>query len=215
MSSRGGGSFLTLWSMIRGKPTTFPPAAHRHPWSQIDDKPTMVTQTDITNAVNAIKNGAPAALDTLNEIADRFALEDTEQEAMLAALAARLRIDAAVSYTSAQQAFGRDNLGITGKLNTLVGSVVVGQTAIVAINLGIREVTVALTGAVPGERYQAFCRSYRLATSGAFIAGRPAGYTVLDCACNTSGQIIVSLNAPLLAIGSTYQMNVDIVKVGA
>lgn len=97
--------------------------------------------------------------------------------------------------------------------NTLLGSVVVGQTAAVILNLGIREITVALAGAVAGERYQAFCRSYRLATTGSFIAGRPAGYTVLDCACNAAGQIIVSLNAPLLAIGAAYQMNCDIVKV--
>lgn len=134
MSSKGFGSLLTLWSAIRGKPSAFPPAAHRHPWSQIDDKPTTfaptlpiaqadviglvnalagkATPTDIANAINALKNGAPLALDTLNEIAERFALEDTEQEAMLAAIAARLRIDAAVGYTSAQQAFGRGNLGL-------------------------------------------------------------------------------------------------------
>lgn len=105
--------------------------------------------------------------------------------------------------------------GAPGAVNTLVGQVVVGQTAAVAITLGIREVTVALAGAVVGERYQAFCRSYRLATTGTFTSGRPVGYTVLDCACNVAGQIIVSINAPLLVVGSSYQMTCDIVKVNA
>lgn len=97
---------------------------------------------------------------------------------------------------------------------TLVGQVVVGQSAVVAIALGIREITVPLTGAVVGERYMAFARSYKL-NNGASVNGRPPGYTILDCACNTAGQITVSLNAPLLAIGASYAITTDIVKVNA
>lgn len=97
---------------------------------------------------------------------------------------------------------------------TLVGQVVVGQTAAIAIALGIREITVSLSGAVVGERYIAFARSYRL-NGGAAVAGRPPGYTILDCACNVAGQITVSLNAPLLAIGSSYAITTDVVKVNA
>lgn len=95
---------------------------------------------------------------------------------------------------------------------TLIGQVIVGQTATIAIALGIREVTVALAGVVAGERYVAFARSYKL-NGGASFAGRPAGYTVLDCACNAAGQITVSLNAPLLAIGSSYAITCDIVRI--
>lgn len=97
---------------------------------------------------------------------------------------------------------------------TLVGQVVVGQTAAVAIALGIREVTVALAGAVVGERYQVFARSYRL-NGGASVAGRPAGYALIDCVCNTAGQVTVSLNAPLLAIGSSYALTCDVLKANA
>lgn len=99
--------------------------------------------------------------------------------------------------------------------NTLAGTVQVGQTAVVSIALGIREVTVAMTGAVPGERYQAFARRYKLNGAANWTAGRPPGYTVLDCACNTAGQIIVSLNAPLLAIGASYLIECDVLKVNA
>lgn len=97
--------------------------------------------------------------------------------------------------------------------NSLLANIAVGQNATIAIALGIREVTVTgVSGAVAGDRYVAFCRSYRL-NGGAVTAGRPAGYTVLDCACNIANQITVSVNAPLLAIGASYQMNCDIVKV--
>jgi hypothetical protein len=103
--------------------------------------------------------------------------------------------------------------GDTGNpANTLLGNYSLGQTAAVAINLGIRDVTVAVPNTVVGERYQAFCRSYRL-NGGTLTNGRPAGYCIIDCACNVAGQITVSINAPLLAIGSSYTLNCDIVKI--
>lgn len=95
---------------------------------------------------------------------------------------------------------------------TLMGQVVVGQTAAVAIALGIREITATLTGLVAGERYVAFCRSYKL-NGAASVAGRPSGYAIVDCTCNTAGQIIVSLQAPLLAIGQSYALTCDIVRI--
>ena len=123
--------------------------------------------------------------------------------------------DTALGTAGSSAKFAREDHThpVPSGINTLLGSVVVSQTATVALNLGIREVVVTLNGATVGERYQAFCRSYRLATTGSFIPGRPAGYTILDCTCNAANQITVSLNAPLLAIGSTYQMNVDVVRI--
>ena len=100
--------------------------------------------------------------------------------------------------------------GDTG--TTVVGQVTIGQTAVVAIALGIREVTGALAGAVVGARYAAYAVSYRL-NGGSSVAGRPSGYALVDCVCNTAGQITISLNAPLLAIGSSYAITCDIVRV--
>lgn len=97
---------------------------------------------------------------------------------------------------------------------TLIGQVAIGQTAAISIALGIREVTAAIAGTVVGERYACFVRSYRL-NGGASAAGRPSGYAVLDCVCNTAGQITVSLNAPLLAIGASYALTCDIVRINA
>lgn len=107
---------------------------------------------------------------------------------------------------------GKGDTGAAG--GTLIGTVIIGQTAAVALVLGIREVTAALIGTVPGERYTAFCRSYKL-NNGASVAGRPAGYAVIDCACNTAGQIIVSLQAPLLTVGQSYALTCDIVRINA
>jgi hypothetical protein len=97
---------------------------------------------------------------------------------------------------------------------TPVGSVALAQTAAFAIALGIREVTAALTGTVKGQRYLAFCDSYKL-NGGASVVGRPAGYAIVDCVSNADGQITVSLNAPLLAIGQSYALTCSIVRVNA
>lgn len=105
--------------------------------------------------------------------------------------------------------------GATGAPGTtLLGQVTIGETATVAIALGIREVTASVAGAVPGERYVAFARSYKL-NGGSSVTGRPAGYAIADCACNVAGTIRVSLNAPALVIGASYSILCDIVKVNA
>ena len=96
--------------------------------------------------------------------------------------------------------------------NRLLANVVLTQTAVVAIGLGIRDVTVPCVGAVVGERYNAYIRKNKL-NAGAIVDGKPAGYSVLDCACNVKDTITVSLNAPLLAIGAAYILYTDIVNV--
>jgi hypothetical protein len=104
------------WSAIKGKPTTYPPSAHQHPQADIqglaEALALLATKQELTDRISALLNGAPAALDTLKEIADRFAQEDTEQDAMLAAIASRLRFDTAQTLTAAQQLQGRANLGL-------------------------------------------------------------------------------------------------------
>jgi|SRR5215217_4916453 len=115
--SKGFGSYVRdTWATLRGKPTAFPPSAHNHAIGDVTGLVAALagklTQQDLTNAINALLNGAPLALDTLKEIADRFAFEDTEQDAMLAAISVRLRFDAAQSLTSAQKLQAQANMGI-------------------------------------------------------------------------------------------------------
>lgn len=41
---------ITNWNIINGKPSTFPPSTHGHPWSDISGKPTTLSGYGITNA---------------------------------------------------------------------------------------------------------------------------------------------------------------------
>lgn len=58
---------------------------------------------------------APAALDTLNELAAAIGNDANYAATVTTALAARLRVDAAQSLTEPQAAQGRANLGVSGK----------------------------------------------------------------------------------------------------
>jgi hypothetical protein len=71
-------------------------------------------------------NGAPTALDTLNEIATALASDDTELAALTTALGNRVRFDAAQTLTAPQQAQARTNIAAAdaaalSSLTTAVG----------------------------------------------------------------------------------------------
>lgn len=65
----------------------------------------------ITAALAALVNGAPAALDTLKEIADQLAADEAGAAAMQAAINNRVRYDAAQSLTAPQKAQALSNIG--------------------------------------------------------------------------------------------------------
>lgn len=117
---------------------------------------------------------------------------------------------------SLTKATSRGRRGKPGKngapANTLVGQVTMAEGGALAIAAGIRQVPVALSGVVAGERYAPFCRSYKL-NGGTSAPGCPTQYTMLDARCNANGTVIITVNAPLLALGSSYEFKVDIVKV--
>lgn len=69
------------------------------------------TSDSIAAAIAAIVNGAPTALDTLKELADKLAADDTALSALVTGLSTRVDTGAAQSFTSAQQKQGRDNIG--------------------------------------------------------------------------------------------------------
>lgn len=100
--------------------------------------------------------------------------------------------------------------------NTLLGQVTVAEGGMLGVRLaGIQKSPeLTLAGAVVGERYQPFCRSYKL-NGGASVAGCPVNYTMLDARCNTAGKVIVAYDAPTLSVGASFEFKVDIVKVNA
>jgi hypothetical protein len=86
----------------------------------INDAATNTTQawssqkiSDYTAAaVAALVDGAPGALDTLNELAAAINDDAAFTTTVMTALGLRVRVDASQSFTSPQQAQGRANIGI-------------------------------------------------------------------------------------------------------
>lgn len=112
-----------------------------------------------------------------------------------------------VGATGAAGAKGdKGDTGATGAAgtpgNSLIGTVSIAETAVVAILAGVRKVTVACPGTVTTGNYIAFP-----------VSATPAGYAINDAICATAGQITVTVNGPALALGASYSIPCRIVKV--
>jgi hypothetical protein len=68
--------------------------------------------TQITAAINGLVAGAPAALDTLKELADAINDDANFTATVTAALGNRVRVDAAQGFTAGQQLQACTNIGI-------------------------------------------------------------------------------------------------------
>ena len=68
--------------------------------------------TSINNAVSALVNGAGTTLDTLKELADALGNDANFAATVAAQMGKRVRVDAAQTFTVAEQAQGCANLGI-------------------------------------------------------------------------------------------------------
>lgn len=67
--------------------------------------------TTVDNAVAAIVSGAPAALDTLKELADALGSDASLSTTITTALGLRVRVDEAQTFDATQMATGRTNIG--------------------------------------------------------------------------------------------------------
>ncbi|UHG90122.1 hypothetical protein [Spirosoma oryzicola] len=72
-------------------------------------------QGSIDAAVAALVNGAPAALDTLKELADQMAADASVLDSIAVALGKRVRVDQAQTFTTTEQQQARDNIGAASK----------------------------------------------------------------------------------------------------
>ena len=68
-------------------------------------------QALITQAKSDILGGAPASLDTLQEVATALQANDNAEAVILEALAKRVRVDAAQSFTEDEKGQARGNIG--------------------------------------------------------------------------------------------------------
>lgn len=101
----------TLQTTVTGQGITL---AQKADQTALDALGTVVsgkaTPADITAAIAALVDGAPAALDTLAELATALSGEQAQIADILAALALRVRVDAIQSLTLAQQLQARQNI---------------------------------------------------------------------------------------------------------
>ncbi len=76
-------------------------------------------KAELTTAIDNLINGAPGALDTLNELAQALEANDVDINAVLTAQANRVRVDAAQGLSEYQKVQGRENIGAAsvGDLN--------------------------------------------------------------------------------------------------
>lgn len=68
-------------------------------------------QSMIDTGITSLVNGAPDALNTLNEIAAALAEDQTALDGILSALAKRVRVDAVQNFTDVEKTQGRSNIG--------------------------------------------------------------------------------------------------------
>lgn len=68
-------------------------------------------QTMIDSGLAGLVNGAPDALNTLNEIALALSEDQTALDGILQSLAKRVRVDAPQAFTEVEKAQGRENVG--------------------------------------------------------------------------------------------------------
>lgn len=152
------------WTGITGKPATFTPSAHAHPVSEItglqsalDAKaplaspaltgtptaPTAAAGTNTTQlattafvatAVSALINGAPGALDTLNELTTALGSDANFSTTVTNALAGKLAIAADLSDLN-NVATARTNLGLGSMALQAASSVAITGGSITGITL--------------------------------------------------------------------------------
>lgn len=80
-----------------------------------------------TQAKDDIINGAPAALDTLLEIANQLASDQTALGSLVLALDAAIRTDIVQAFTDAQKTQAQENMGVTA--STMMASYTAAKAA--------------------------------------------------------------------------------------
>ena len=80
-----------------------------------------------TQAKDDIISGAPAALDTLLEIANQLAADQTALGALVLALDAAIRTDIVQAFTDAQKTQAQENMGVTA--STMMASYTAAKAA--------------------------------------------------------------------------------------
>lgn len=115
----GGGP--VEWSAIAGKPSTFTPATHTHAIADVTGLQTALdakaTPADVTAAVSSVIDAAPAALDTLNELAAALGDDASFASTMTTALSAKAPL-ASPTFTGTVSGVTKAMVGLGNVDNT-------------------------------------------------------------------------------------------------
>ncbi len=96
----------------------------------VDDTITEAeVSTLIGNAIDGLINGAPGTYDTLKEIADYIAADQTAATAIMESLAKCVRVDVAQNFTEGEKTQGRANIGAASATNLTTLEAGVGDYA--------------------------------------------------------------------------------------
>ena len=115
-STAKAGNYHPTWDQVTSKPAVIAAGATDvAARTAISVPSTAEMNSAITAAVNGIVDGAPVAFDTLKEIAEYLSDNDTAVGGLTAALANRVRVDAAQSFTEPQKVQARSNIDVYSK----------------------------------------------------------------------------------------------------
>lgn len=93
--------------------------------------------------------------------------------------------------------------GATGPSGAVsLGTATISESSLTTLALGVRRVTVAVTGVVTTGNYLAFP-----------AAALTSGFGIVDAICTTNGQMTFGVLVPILTLG-TYSISVRVYSIG-
>lgn len=110
------GNYTPSWGEVSSKPAVIASGAtEADARLAINVSSTAEMNSAISDAVGGLIDGAPAAYDTLKEISDYISNNDTAVGGLTSALANRVRVDAAQSFTEGEKGTARSNIDVYSK----------------------------------------------------------------------------------------------------
>lgn len=111
-STAKAGDYQPTWAQVTGKPVVIASGA-----DQAAARTSIGAQSaaDVDARISGLIGGAPAALDTLGEIAAKLAEGDGVDAGVVTALGNRVRVDAAQSFTEPEKLQARSNIDVYSK----------------------------------------------------------------------------------------------------
>lgn len=115
-STAKAGNYVPSWTEVTSKPAVIAAGTtEATARAAISVSSTSEMNAAISTAVNGIVDGAPAAFDTLKEISTYISENDTAVGGITTALANRVRVDAAQTFTEPEKLQARNNIDVYSK----------------------------------------------------------------------------------------------------